>query len=144
MMDKRHIKTFVQLAKYAVLGVTSNAIMFSLYLTITHFGVGHKETATLTYVLGVALSFLLNRKITFNHQGGLGPVMVKYCTAYGIGYVINMIALYVLVDCLHFMHQWVQAGMVFVLAAILFLLQKFWVFKKRNLPIRKDNFISLN
>jgi putative flippase GtrA len=49
--------------------------------------------------------------------------------AYGLGYVINLLVLFVLVDHLGYPHQVVQGMMVLALAVMLFLLQKFWVFR---------------
>lgn len=48
--------------------------------------------------------------------------------SYGLGYLVNLTALYLCVDRLGWPHEAVQGAMVFVVAALLFVLQKFWVF----------------
>lgn len=120
--------TFWQLVRYGMVGLFSNAVGYVLYLLITGVGVEHKLTMTLLYLVGVLQTFFFNRRWTFRHDGTHGPAFVRYCLAYGLGYVLNLAALMILVDVLGYPHQIVQGVMVLVLAALLFVLQKYWVF----------------
>jgi putative flippase GtrA len=52
------------------------------------------------------------------------------------GYALNLFALLLLVDYLGWSHEWVQGAMIVFVAVILFLLQRFWVF--RPLPRRSS------
>jgi putative flippase GtrA len=52
----------------------------------------------------------------------------RYIAAYAIGYIINYLALWSLVDIGGFPHQYVQGVMIFLLAGMLFIMQKYWVF----------------
>lgn len=119
---------FWQLVRYGTVGLLSNAVGYVLYLLITGVGVEHKLTMTLLYLVGVLQTFFFNRRWTFRHDGTHGPAFVRYCLAYGFGYVLNLTALLLLVDMLGYPHQIVQGVMVLVVAALLFVLQKFWVF----------------
>ena len=119
---------FWQLVRYGAVGVVSNALGYVLYLVITGFGVEHKLTMTGLYLIGVLQTFFLNRRWTFRHDGMHGPAFFRYCLAYGFGYALNLIALLMLVDQLGYPHQIVQGAMVLVLAVLMFVLQKFWVF----------------
>jgi putative flippase GtrA len=125
---------FGQLIRYGIVGVLSNAIAFLLYLGITAAGVEHKLAMTLLYVLGVAQTFIFNKLWTFGHDGEHRSAFVRYCISYMFGYFVNLLALYVLVDCLGYAHQIVQGVMIFGLAIMLFLLQKFWVFRATTSP----------
>jgi putative flippase GtrA len=58
-----------------------------------------------------------------------GASLVKYLLAYAGCYLLNISALTLLVDRLGLPHQAVQGGMIAVIAAAMFLLQKFWVFR---------------
>lgn len=120
--------TFIQLLRYGIIGVLSNAVGYLLYLAITAAGLEHKLTMTLLYVIGVAQTFIFNKRWTFRHNGMYRPVLIRYCISYAFGYAVNLLALYMLVDCLGYPHQIVQGMMIVALAAMLFLLQKFWVF----------------
>lgn len=123
------MKTFGQLLRYGIIGLGTNAGLYGLYLLVTWLGVGHKTTMTATFILGTLLSFFLNRRWTFSHRGSVGLPMVRFFASYGLAYLMNYVALVLLVDQMGYPHQIVQAIMVFVNAAFLFLLQKVWVFR---------------
>jgi putative flippase GtrA len=118
-----------QLVRYAFIGLLSNAILYLAYLALTALGVETKLAMTVLYAVGVAQTFIFNKRWTFRHDGSHRSAFVRYCISYALGYFINLLVLYVLVDCLHYPHQIVQGAMIFWLAAMLFLLQKFWVFR---------------
>lgn len=124
--------TIGQLIRYGIVGVASNAVGYLLYLGITAAGMEHKLAMTLLYAMGVAQTFIFNKRWSFGHGGAHGPAFLRYCLAYSIGYLLNLAALFVLVDKLGYPHQIVQGAMILTLAVMLFLLQKFWVF--RSLP----------
>jgi len=117
--------------RYAIVGVVSNALLFVLYLSLTVAGVGHKLAATLVYAVGVAQTFVFNRSWSFRYEGAAHHAFARYIAAYAVGYIVNMIALATLVDRAGYPHQWVQGIMIVVLAVMLFLLQKFWVFRQK-------------
>lgn len=121
--------TLGQLLRYGTVGVLSNLVGYLLYLAITSAGVEHKLTMSLLYVVGVVQTFFFNRRWSFRHHGAHGPAMLRYGITYALGYLFNLWALWLLVDVLGHPHQFVQAAMVFVVAALLFVLQKFWVFR---------------
>jgi putative flippase GtrA len=122
-------KTAGQFIRYATVGLISNAVGFLLYLALTGAGMEHKLAMTLLYAVGVAQTFLFNKRWSFRHGGMHGPAFVRYCLSYGLGYVINLLVLIVVVDRLGYPHEVVQGVMVLSLAVMLFLLQKFWVFR---------------
>ena len=123
-------RTFVQLLRYGVVGVASNALGFVWYVGLTKMlGLGPKTAMTVLYVLGVLQTFLFNRKWTFQHDGHARAALLRYVCAYALGYVLNLAALHVAVDRLQWNHLWVQGAMIIVLAGMLFLLQKYGVFR---------------
>jgi putative flippase GtrA len=122
----------LEFARFAVVGLISNALLFLLYIAVTGLGMGHKLAATLAYAIGVAQTFFFNRSWSFRDRGAPGPAFVRYVGAYAFGYVFNMAALVVLVDRAGYRHQFVQAVVILILAVTLFLLQKFWVFRDKS------------
>jgi len=122
-------KTLGQLFRYGVVGLTSNLIGYFLYLGLNQLGVGPKAAMSLLYAIGVAQTFIFNKKWTFGHQQNSGPALFRYCAAYGFGYLINLTVLIIAVDRWAWPHQWVQGAMILCLAIFLFLIQKFWVFR---------------
>ena len=119
-----------QLFRYAIVGLSSNFVIYLLYLLITGVGVGHKTAMTFLYGLGTCLTFTFNKKWTFDHEGHLSKTFVSYVSIYMMGYIFNLLALYLLVDKFDYDHRWVQGSMIFLVAILLFLLQKYVVFRK--------------
>ncbi|NMN73796.1 GtrA-like protein [Rhizobium sp. 57MFTsu3.2] len=83
---------------------------------------------TILYVAAAIVSFFGNKNLTFSHKGGVKRSGLRYCVAHSAGYFVNLAILFVFVDELGFPHQIVQAAAVFVVAALLFIAFKFYVF----------------
>ncbi len=113
--------------RFVVVGVASNLVLYLLYLLITAFGLEYKIAMTMLNVISPIQTFALNAHWTFKHREIKTP-LVKYFVAYGACYLINMSALIVFVDHVGLAHQVVQGIMIFIIAIVMFLLQKFWVF----------------
>ena len=121
-----------QLVRYALVGVTSNAAIYFVYLLITYLGVAPKTAMTLVYIVGGCVGFVGNRKWTFAHRGGLSSAALRYVLAHIFGYLLNFLILFTFVDCLGYAHQWVQAAAILVVAGFLFIIFKYFVFSKKS------------
>lgn len=133
-MTRRSIQT--QFARYAVVGLVSNGVLYAAYLVLTHFGVEPKVAMTLTFALGVIQTFLMNRGWTFSYHGSNSRACVRYGVAYGGAYVLNFLLLVLFVDRLGFPHQVVQAVLILGVAVLLFVTQRYWVFAELPLESR--------
>jgi putative flippase GtrA len=120
-----------QLFRYATIGIILNTALYLSYILLTHFFVGSRAAMTLTYCAGVLLGFIMNRKITFSHQGNEMRALLRYILSYLIGYIYNFIALLLFVDYAGYPHEAVQAGVIATLWVLLFALQRYWVFPAR-------------
>lgn len=92
---------------------------------------GHKLAMSLLYATGTSLTFVFNRNWTFGHGGHISKAFITYVAVYALGYLFNLVALYILVDRLGFNHQWVQGCLIIAVALLLFTLQKLVVFKEQ-------------
>lgn len=128
-------RAFLQLSRYAIVGLASNLIGYLLYLLATAAGVGPKLAMTLLYGIGVLQTFVFNKRWTFGHQGGHRLAFIRYCTVYGVGYLVNFSALLFFVDRIGYPHQIVQGVMILLIAGMLFLAQRYWVFAQK---VRSD------
>lgn len=124
--------TFLQLVRFSIVGIASNAALYLGFLALTGMGCGPKLAMSFMYVTGVALSFLGNRSWTFAHRGSRGTALRRHVAVYVAGYIFQWTLLFVLADLLRQPHALVQAGGVVVVAAGLFLAQKYWVFSGRD------------
>ena len=127
--------TFSQVLRYGIIGVGSNIMLYGCYLVLTWIGVGHKLAMTLLYATGVLQTFFFNKRWTFQYGGSGKKAFQRYLLAYGAGYCLNFAVLYVLVDRMSFRHEIVQGAMIVCLAALLFLLQRQWVFPAATGPL---------
>jgi putative flippase GtrA len=118
----------VQFSRYLVVGLASNLIAYLAYLLLTSLSIEHKLAMTAVYWAAVAQSFYFNWKWTFEYRRRPSGAFVRYLVAYFFGYVLNISALWLLVDLLRFPHQLVQGILICLVAAFLFLLQRYWVF----------------
>lgn len=118
-----------QLVRYGVVGLASNLLCYLAYLGLTWLGMAPKPAMSLLYGVGVLQTFVFNKRWTFGHGGAARDTFWRYCAAYGLGYLLNLALLSVLVDRLGYPHQLVQGVAIPVLAVMLFLMQKFWVFR---------------
>lgn len=123
-------RILVQFLRYAVVGLASNLVLYFAYLALTVSGMGHKTAMSLLYAVGVLQTFYFNRTWSFGHDGPSSATFLRYMTSYVLGYVFNLAVLMLLVDQWGWPHQWVQGVMIFILAGMLFMIQRYWVFTK--------------
>lgn len=116
------------LVRFAVVGVCSNAALYLAYIGLSLAGMGPKTAMTVTFVLGILVTFALNRNWSFQSTRPAGGALVRYAATYAFGYGVNLLALVLLVDLAGFPHQLVQALMVVLVALMMFVLQRRWVF----------------
>ena len=121
-----------QLFRYAIVGIANNVAGYMVYLLITYLGATPKISMTLLYAVGAAIGFWGNHKLTFAHQGSVLGAGIRYLIAHCFGYFINLVILLIWVDRLGYAHQLVQAIAIFVVAAFLFMVFKFFVFPDMN------------
>lgn len=131
-------QTLLQAVRFAIVGLASNGVGFVMYLALTWLGVGPKLAMSMLFVLGTLQTFVFNKRWSFQYQSKDRGVLWRYLATYAIGYVINLAALLVLVDHVGLPHAIVQGGMILTVAALMFVLQKFWVFAPPSTPVHSS------
>lgn len=114
--------------RYAVVGVCSNLGLYLAYIGLSHAGIGHKTAMTVAFVLGILVTFVFNRNWSFQSSQPAKGAFVRYAATYVLGYLVNLAALVLLVDFAGYPHELVQALMVVLVATMIFVLQRRWVF----------------
>ncbi len=122
-------KLFRQFLRYALIGLITNSLGYSIYLFLTYIWGYPKLTMTLLYIFGVLVSFLANRRFTFQHDGHIGLAGIRYLIVQCSGYFLNLFLLILFVDWIGLPHQIVQAVAIFVVAIYLFLSVRIFVFR---------------
>lgn len=125
------MERYFQFARYAVVGVIHNVIGYLVYLYITWLGLDPKISITILYPIGFAISYIGNKKWTFSHEGSNKQAAFRFILAHVIGYLINLMLLYVLVDLYGYPHQYVQILAISILVFYFFIALKLYVFSVR-------------
>ncbi|MGE9984081.1 GtrA family protein [Desulfovibrio sp. SGI.169] len=128
-----------QLMRYGIVGVAQNAVGYGVYLFFTWLGADPKLVVGVSYPLAMLVSFLGNKKYTFDHKGGAAGAGGRFLLAHACSYGINLGMLYVCVDRFGYPHQLVQLAAIFVCAVFLFLALKFYVFATRPASARQSS-----
>jgi putative flippase GtrA len=124
-----------QIIRYGVVGIANNILGYSIYLLLTWLWFDPKVTAGVLYPIGATMAYFGHSKYSFPNNKQHAGCLPKYIIAHTIGYIVNLSLLYVLVDKFLFPHQLVQAVAIILVAGILFLLFKYFVFSNRSLRI---------
>ena len=118
-----------QLARYGLVGLCVNLVGYLAYLLITWLGVPPTPTMTGLYAVGAIAGFWGNKRLAFRHQGRWARPAARYVIAHAGGYLLNLMLFMVFFRRLGYPHQAVQAVGIFVVAAYLFLMFRFYVFR---------------
>ncbi len=125
-------RTGRQFLRYIAAGVLTNVLGYSLYLLITWAGLGHKTTMTMLFFVGIAVSFWLNRNWAFRRVDSSSGALPRFLVAYLVGFAYNFLLLWIMVDVMGFDHTIIQAIAVATLALLLFMAQKYWIFRPQS------------
>jgi putative flippase GtrA len=117
-----------QLVGYAIVGVITNALGYSVYLLLTYWWGAPKLSITSIYFIAAAIGFFANKHFTFRHKGKISEAGVRYLLVQVAGYLLNLCLLMLFVDWLGFSHKLVQAFAIFIVAIFLFFLLRKFVF----------------
>ena len=123
---------FAQIVRYGVVGVLNNLLGYLIYLFLTWLWLDPKIAVTLLYPIGATTAYFGHARYAFSYQGHITHGFARYAAAHVIGYGANIFLLYLFVDILQYPHQLVQAAAIFVVAGILFLLFRYFVFPNQQ------------
>ena len=118
----------LQIVRFGIVGLTSNAVLILFYLAMTGIGLDPKLVISFSYGIGLAWIFIFNKQWSFSYRGNWRRSSARFFTLYGALYCINLLILLLLVDTFEFSHVLVQAGVFAVYAPISFLVQRYWVY----------------
>ncbi len=132
-------KTIWQFLRYSIVGLISNGLLYIIYLGLTWEGMGYMTAMSLLYITGTAITFHANRNWTFNNKDVPLPQLIKYILTYALGYLFNLLILWLGVIYLKFQHQPTQGFAIILVAFFIFLVLKFWVFPQRTSKTEHKN-----
>lgn len=119
----------MQIIRYGVVGVITNLLGYLVYLFVTWLGVDPKVTVGVLYPIAATIGYFGHSKYSFSHDERHRDAMPRYVVAHVVGYLSNILLLYVFVDKLHYPHQLVQLMAIFILVFYFFIVLRVYVFK---------------
>ena len=117
-----------EISRYGVNGVVLNVSLFAAYAGFVKLGLQPILVAAVLYPIGVMVSFLVHRRFTFRARTRLLPSGVRFIIAYAAGYGLNLTLLWAQIERLGIDPIVAQAVSIVVVAAFLYVAQKYWVF----------------
>ena len=117
-----------QIIRYGIVGILNNLLGYLIYLAVTWLGLDPKVAVTILYPIGAFTSYFGHARYSFTLKNNSSHVVVRYVIAHCVGYGATLLMLYIFTDKLFFPHQIVQAAAIFVVAAILYLMFRYFVF----------------
>lgn len=97
------IQTFKQLLQHSAVKFASVGMINTLLSIIVIFSLKYFVSASdvvanaIGYVLGLACSFILNKRWTFNHIGNTWSTIPKFLLVFAISYLINIFTVLMLI-----------------------------------------------
>lgn len=116
------------LVKFAVVGVINNVIGYGTFVLLSLAGMQAIGAMTVSYSLGMIISFAGNRKWTFGHQGKVAPALMRFLGVNALAYSLNFVILTLFVVVWHFPQIPVQLFAVGLVAIVTFMLMRLWAF----------------
>ena len=123
--------------KFAVVGVANTLAGLSvIYLCKWLLGFGDVTANTCGYSLGLALSFILNRKWTFRHCGPVLAALAPFLAIFILAYLSNLATVLVAINSLEMNSYWAQASGILPYTVIFFFGSRYVAFRPAAI---KDN-----
>lgn len=122
----------LQVFKYVGVGAIVNGGGYALFLLFLFLGMDHKVSASITYVVGVLASFLLNRKLVFESSVTLRSGLVRLFIMLLSGYALNISMLHLGVDVLSLPASVVQLVSIVCVSIFFYFVNKFFVHRSHG------------
>ncbi|HGZ71158.1 MAG TPA: GtrA family protein [Nitratifractor sp.] len=127
MIRKIFDKTFL---RFVGVGIINTLIGYATILFFFHIiGLNYSYSYFISYVIGIIISFFLNRRLVFFSNNNKVKEFIKFLIAFGISYIVSYIGLYLIVENrLIDTNYAFFAGMV-IYSTLFYLLNRFVTFR---------------
>ena len=120
-------KTFV---RFLFVGVLNTIIGYSIIMVLFHLvGLTYGVSYFLSYMVGVVISFFLNRQFVFFSKNHKLYEFFRFLIAFGISYIVSYIFLYLFVEYQILGENIAFLGGMVIYSTLFYLLNKYIVFK---------------
>lgn len=126
----------IRFVRFLLVGVVNTMVGLSVIYGAKFFlGAGDVPANVAGYAIGLCVSFLLNKRWTFHHQGRIHYVLVgKFLGAFLIAYAANLTTVMLCIEVLGVNSYLAQLLGIAPYTTTFFLLSRFVVFREDSLP----------
>ncbi|MDG1838335.1 MAG: GtrA family protein [Phycisphaerales bacterium] len=128
-----------QAIRYGIVGVSVNALALIAFSILVTGGMYHHIAATLVFVVAMSASYTVNRNWSFEFRGSVRRSMAGYAFIYFCAWGLNLAVLWIGIDLLGIHHTVVQGLAIIGIACLLFIAQRYWIFKSDLPPAEKSS-----
>lgn len=86
-----------RIGRFSIVGIGVNASLYLLFLALVWTGLPAVAVSAFCYVLGVGMSYVLNRRWSFESRADHRQDLPRFLTAYGSGLVVAITSISLLV-----------------------------------------------
>ena len=119
-----------QFLRYNFVGLINTVVGFGLIVLLMYMGIDAVLSNAIGYGIGAILSYFLNKKYTFAYKNYSMRVAIKFFAVLGMAYLLNYMALMILLPHINPYAAQVASAVIYTLSA--FLMMKFLVFNNLN------------
>jgi putative flippase GtrA len=128
MLSHEYRLLIKQLVRYGIIGVLNNLWGYLLYLLLTCFWLDPKLVVSILYPISALMAYFAHSKYSFNYDDRKFKALFRFAVSHMVGYFVNISMLFVFVDVLNYPHPLIQAMAIVVVAIVLFILFRYYVF----------------
>lgn len=114
-----------QIIRYSSVGIITNFIGYAMYLGIANIiGVTPPIAAIASGFLVIGISYYLNRRFSFEHEGKGMNLAVRYYILYLSSIFLHSLVIFVFSNLLGFPHEIIAGISLVIISFALFIIQK--------------------
>jgi putative flippase GtrA len=123
----------LKMLKYGLVGLLGTLLHFgSLFMLVEKLDMNPVIASAIGFILVLAVSYMLNKKWTFQvTSSGLKPLL-KYTVVSGVGLLLNIGLLYTAVEWLHWNYLLGQCLVVVAVPLSNFVFNNYWTFQENT------------
>lgn len=122
-MIKKHVSRFI------FVGILNLILSYGVYFILLYLNMYYIFALLISSVIGIAHSFIWNKKWTFKSKGDVRKESIRFISVYGIAFLINLVILALFVEKLMFNPKIAQVFALSVVSIISFYGHKYWSFR---------------
>lgn len=124
---------WLQPSRFILVGSANTLLGLTIIFAAKGFaGLDDFESNLLGYCFGLLISFFLNRRWTFRHNGRIFPTAIRFTIAFLFSYIANLMTVYGLRDGAGLNSYLAQALSVIPYTVIFYLSSRYYVFSEKQ------------